>query len=180
MNRIIIFLLLLLSACGSPDAPAGDPSVPAGKVRIKVGDAEIDKGDIDAILLPASWWVDPHGDYASGLRKLSREQQWAYAVTTYLHDTRQEGHYLFFGTTDSLVATDAIEGFRIMGMPAYEGILQQAMRKKQGKDPDEVDFEAEDVALLQLGEGQDPMIPVLSYIRAHRKAFYYDEIVNKP
>ena len=169
----------MLHACGQGPAPA-TPDVPIGKVRINVGDAEIDRGDMDAILLPASWWVDAHGDYASDLRKLTREQQWAYAVTTYLHDTRQEGHYLFFRTTDPGVAADALEGFRGMGMPAYAEILQRAQQKKQAKHLDEVDFEDEDIALLELAEAEDPMIPLLSFIRAHRKAFYYDEIVNKP
>jgi hypothetical protein len=180
MNRIFIFLLLLLSACGSPDAPAEDPSVPPGKVRIKVGDAEIDKGDIDAILLPASWWVDPHGEYETGLRKLSREQQWVNAVNTYLHDTRHEGHYLFFRITAPRVAEDAMEGFREMGMSNYAEILKRAIQKKQGKHLDDVDFENEDVALLELADAEDPMKALLSFIRSHRKAFYYDEIVNKP
>lgn len=170
----------MIHACGSPDAPAGDPAVPAGKLRIKVGDAEIDRGDMDAILLPAGWWVDPHGDYETGLRKLTREQRWVNAVVTYLHDTRKEGHYLFFRTTHPRVATDAVEGFRNMGMDAYAEILQRALRKKQGKHLDDVDFEDEDVALLELGDAGDPMIPVLTFIRAHRRAFYYDEIVNRP
>jgi hypothetical protein len=102
------------------------------------------------------------------------------AMVTYLDDTRKEGHYLFFKTTAPGVAKDAVEGFRAAGMDGYADLLAKALDKANGQELEEVDFEEEDVQLIELGEKQDPYESFRLFICNNRKAFYYDELVNKP
>lgn len=176
-----VFLMLLVS-CGQPE-PKAEAGVPSGQVRLHVGDKEIDAENLDAVLSPTRWWVNMHGDaegYARDKARFNPEPVRVAAMITYLEDTRKEGHYLFLATTPPPVAADAIDGFKAAGMEQYAEILRKALYKVNGGELEDLDFQFLDEELLDLGDKQDPMPMIWQYIRKHREAFYYDELVNKP
>lgn len=182
MHRWGYVFLIVLFSCGE-HKPGTGANVPSGKVRLHVGDKEIDADNLDAVLSPTRWWVNMHGDaegYARERAKFTPELIRVAAMITYLEDTRKEGHYLFLSTTPPQVATDALDGFRAAGMEQYANILRKALNKVNGGELEDLDFQFVDVELLDLNEKQPPMPLIWQYVRNHRQAFYYDELVNKP
>ena len=179
-----LFLLLLgnFLACSGENKNA-DSDLPPGKVRLKVDDKVIDRGNLDEIMLPLTWWVgvtDSEELYLQGLQRFSHDQRRVYAVLAYLKESTEQGHYQFFTSTNKLVRADALDALKMLNLTEHEAVLQHAIGKISTGKLEDVDFEDEDVNLLNLTDKANPKKIILDYIGTHRKNFYYEEIVTKP
>ena len=182
MKYLYLLLVINFWACSDENKKTAT-DVPPGKVRLRVDDKIINRGDIDEIMLPLTWWVgvtDSEQLYLQGLQRFSNDQRIVYAMRAYIKEAAEQGHYQFFNSTNRLVWEDALLGLSSVGLKEHFNILQRAISKKATGKLEDVDFEDEDVDLLNLNESVSPEKATLAYIRAHRKSYYYEEIVTKP
>ena len=181
--RVLCFIILIfLASCGG-EARREKELLPPGKVRLKVDDAMISKGDLEGIVLPMTWWIAIHGsdkDYAYEMHRFSKSQKLLYAVVTYLDDTKKEGHYAYFKLAAPDAVNDAMEGLNLMGLEEHAAILKRAAEKKANTRSEDLDLDDEDVAMLELNERVDARALLVSFVRAHKQEFLYEQVVDKP
>ena len=182
MKYLYLLLAISLWACSSENKKT-TTDLPPGKVKLKVDDQIINRGDLDEIMLPLTWWVgvtDSEQLYLQGLQRFSNDQRVIYAMRAYIKEAAEQGHYQFFNSMNRLVWEDALSGLSRVGLNQHFKILQRAISKKATGKLEDVDFEDEDVDLLNLNESVSPGKAILAYIQGHRKSYYYEEIVTKP
>lgn len=176
--------------------PAPPPRAAPEKVtqRVKIDDAVIDKNDYFAIIDPVWWSVsiyDGEKVYEENLKKFSREQRYVFAIAWHIAEVNNGGHDQFYYNSTGIVWRDALAGYKAVGLKEAADILQQSANLMGGNPSldratreDHLDriapnFEELDRRFYALKEASIEKA-ILKYIRANRRAFYFDGDVEKP
>jgi hypothetical protein len=180
----------------SPRAAAPSPRPVPEKVmqHIKIDDAVIDKDDYFAIIDPVWWSVsiyDGEKVYEEDLKKFSREQRYVFAILWHAAEVNNGGHEQFYANSTGVVWRDALAGYKAIGLNEAAAILEQSA-EIMGGNPSldratretqlgrNLDFEMVDQRFFKLQETTNFDKALLAYIRANRRAFYFEGEVVKP
>jgi uncharacterized membrane protein len=162
--------------------------------HVVVNDQVIDEGDVYKIIDPLRWTVsiyDGLEKYESDLKKFSIPQKYIFAISWYRDEINNGGHDQFYSNSTGIVWEDALNGFKEIGLPEFQKILEESAQRMGGypsKDRNErqdqlstqnPDFEDLDKRYYKL-EGSSFDSAMLKYIKKNRRNFYFDEVVKKP
>ncbi len=168
-------------------------SVKIVKRHYKVTDEMIDSGRVQSIIEPLWWSVsiyDGESEMNSGLEPFSEQQKYVWAVQWYVAEVENGGHDQFFFNSTGIVWKLALEGLRAMDCGKFAEILEQAAKRVGGNPSldrdqrcDEMEkYSAEFVDLDREFYECDELLygKTADYIRANRKAFYFDGMIDIP
>ncbi len=180
---------------GAPLLAAFAALVFAGEARMAVTDQTINGTDYFPVIEPVYYSVsiyDGPKQYERDLARFSKEQRYVLAVHWYLSEVMNGGHDQFYYNDTGLVWQDARDGFIAMGIPEGAKIIETSAHRLGGKpslireerqkqlDESGAGFDDLDQALYDLDARRDLSKVLLTYIKAHRRAFYFTGTVHKP
>lgn len=143
------------------------------------------------IIEPLWWSVDIYNGeekYTSDLSNFTKEQRYIYAINWYLAEVNNGGHEQFYFNSTGIVAEDALEGFKELGLIENYNILKESFVLMGGvpsKDREErqnqleklePNFEELDNRFYDT-EFETVMI---KYIRDNSSKFYFEGTVEIP
>lgn len=193
--------VLGIASMASPSPPPPAAAIPPRPTPdkfmqyIKIDDAVIDKDDYFAIIDPVWWSVsiyDGEKVYEENLKRFSREQRYVFAIAWYIAEVHNGGHDQFYSNSTGIVWRDALAGYKAVGLNEAADILQQSATLMGGNPSLDrttretqlleraPDFEQLDRRFYKVQESADFEKAIMTYIRANRRAFYFDGSVEKP
>jgi len=161
--------------------------------HLKIDDSVIDSKDSYSVIEPVWYSADIYDGeqaYENSLKKFSVEQRYLYAVAWYLSEVNNGGHDQFYFNPTGIVWRDALAGYKAMGLTDSAAILQKSAdlmggnpsldREERQRQLDErhPDFEDLDNQFFKIKD-DDIEEAMKKYIKAHRKAFYFEGDIEK-
>lgn len=143
------------------------------------------------IIEPLWWSVDIYNGeekYTSDLSKFSKEQRYVFAINWYLAEVNNGGHDQFYYNSTGIVAEDALQGFKELGLIENYNILKESFvlmgglpskdreERQNQLDKLEPNFEELDNRFYNT-EFETVMI---KYIRDNSSKFYFTGTVEIP
>ncbi len=163
--------------------------------HIRVDDEVIDKGYPFDIIEPVYWTAniyDGEAEYNKSLAGFTREQRLIFAIEWYFMEVENGGHDQFYSNSTGIVWNDALAGFKEMGVEEAVAILQESAKRIGGNpsldratrqkqmDTFKPQFDDLDDRLYTLEDGGILDGIMQTFIKTHRKAFYFEGDVKKP
>jgi hypothetical protein len=162
--------------------------------HITIDDQVIDGDDAYAVIDPV-WWIaniyDGEQEYTESLKALSQEQRYLFAVIWHIEEVNNGGHDQFYFNSTGIVWQDALAGYKAIGLEEAAAILEESAARMGGSpsldrqtrqeqlDAWQPDFEDLDDRFYSIQETVDFNETMMTYIKQHRDAFYFDGDVEK-
>jgi hypothetical protein len=194
MRPIVVLAAGLLVGC-SGGQEAAEPKPNTERVAIEVNETVLAGNDWFAVIEPV-WWTaniyDSLAEYESSLKPFSHSQRVLSALHWYIAEVNNGGHEQFYFNSTGIVWPDALEAFRLIGVPEGAEIIQQSadrfadspsrerdarQRQMEEKSPD---FEDLDARFYSLQERVDLNARMLEFARAHPAEFRFTGTVERP
>jgi hypothetical protein len=163
--------------------------------HVTVDDSVIDAGDLDAVIDPMRWTICIYGDesaYDESLKSFSQEQRYLFAMMWHAVEVENGGHDQFYFNSTGIVWRDALSGYKEVGLTEAAAILEESavrlggnpsrdrLVRQQQLNAAQNDLDDLDSRFYRLLESIEFNEVLISYIKRHRNAFYFDGIVRKP
>lgn len=109
------------------------------KVYKKITAEELrDIDDVFNVIEPAYWTIDiyeTHEHYLKTAQTFTQEMRYLNAVFWYMAEVRNGGHSQFLFNSTGIVWEDALNGFKLFGLPEHAQNLQKVVDFFEGKIP---------------------------------------------
>ncbi|TGM58870.1 DMP19 family protein [Leptospira adleri] len=124
------------------------------QVNFIIDDSFIDNVENGSFeIIEPLWWAinvyEGEKEYIEDLKGFSNEQKYLFAIHRYSAEVNNGGHDQFFFNSSGIVAEDALEGFRKIGLDENYNILKESMDRLGGKP-----FKDRDKRTIQLEESK--------------------------
>jgi hypothetical protein len=186
--------LISCSAITSLVPESTQPAMKKVTGHITIDDKVIDEGDAYAVIDPV-WWTaniyDGWQEYEKSLKIFSQEQRYLFAITWHIAEVNNGGHDQFYFNSTGIVWQDALAGYKAIGLKEAADILEESTALMGGSpsldrrtrqeqlDTLQPNFEDLDNQFFSLQETVDFNEIMMTYIKHHREAFYFDGNVEK-
>jgi hypothetical protein len=189
--------VVALIACSLFTSISPERSYPEMKkviVHITIDDQVINAGDPYDVIDPVWWTANIYGDwhkYDDSFKIFSEEQRYLLAIAWHVAEVNNGGHHQFYFNSTGIVWQDALAGYKAIGIEAAAGILNESaelmggspslnrwIRQRQLNDL-QPNFDELDDRFYDLQETIDFSEVMITYIKQHRDAFYFDGNVEK-
>jgi len=188
--KILILIIFLSLKC---DITKEKEKLEYEKIKYSIDDNFIEnkQNGIFKIIEPLWWSVsiyDGESKYFSDLRMYSIEQRYIFAITWYTSEVNNGGHGQFYDNSTGIVAEDALEGFKKIGLIKNYEILKESMQRIGGKvfkdrqkrqeqlEKYQPDFEDLDNKFYNT----NPEEKMMEYIKENKRKFHFQGIVSTP
>ena len=190
----IVLPLVLLLGC-SAEGEGRESEMKTERVTLEVNEIVLAGNDSFAVIEPV-WWTaniyDSLSEYEWSLKPFSSSQRMLFALHWYIAEVNNGGHHQFYFNSTGIVWPDALEAFRLIGVPEGAEILRESADRLGGSPSrergarqrrmDELspDFEDLDDRFYELQERVDLNAKMLEFARAHSADFRFTGTIERP
>jgi hypothetical protein len=162
--------------------------------KIVVDDDTIDRMDPMVVIEPLWLSVNIYGskqEYEKGLIPFSEQQRSVFAIMWLISEVFNGGFYQFYTNSTGIVWEDALNGFKIVGIPEAHEIVLQSVKlfeptpsfnreeREDYLDSCYVEFEFQDELIHDLDETINLTNRIADFIDKNRAAFYFQGEVQE-
>lgn len=138
------------------------------------------------------WWsvsiYDSEEKYYSDLEKFTVEQKYIFAIVWYSSEVNNGGHTQFYDNSTGIVAQDALEGYKRIGLIDNYKILKESIARMGGKvfkdrekrqkqlEKHNPDFEDLDRKFYKIDSDKK----ILQFIKKNKEKFHFHGIISTP
>ncbi|MDQ1265564.1 MAG: hypothetical protein QG635_715 [Bacteroidota bacterium] len=156
---------------------------------IIIDDNIIDNYELDEIFKPMYNLIDMNlNDYSYYYSKknFTKQQVYANAISCYLYEVENGGHYQFYYNSAGLLWEDASNGFIELDLSEISDIILESVKRFRGHPSTDIlkrrdqliyfkiNFEDLDTRLYKIEEEFDIEGIMLDFVRNNRQYFYFD------